>query len=121
MKRRILGSVAMLSALALSPACGDDEAEGKDTGATCPSDNTLSYDNFGKAFFTSYCLACHNTQKREEGYDFSTLANIQDAITEIDHVAAAGPNATNTAMPDGIRLTVEQRTQLGQWLACGAK
>lgn len=120
MQRRIFGSMTALLALVMAGACGGDDAEGKATGATCPSDSTLSYDNFGKSFFAANCLACHNAQQAGDGYDFSTLANIQGAATDIDHVAAAGPDATNTEMPEGGSLSLEQRTQLGEWLACGA-
>lgn len=115
---RILASVALFLSLALAAACGSDEGGGKDTGSTC--DSSLTYENFGKAFMTANCLACHNASRHEEGYDFSTQANIQDAILEIDHAAAAGPDATNTSMPDGTSLSVDVRKQLGAWLACGA-
>ena len=38
----------------------------------------------------------------------------------IDETTAAGPAATNTGMPpDKPSPTLEERKQLGEWIACG--
>lgn len=97
----------------LAVGCG-----GGATGATCPTDNALTYDNFGRQFFASYCDSCHSTGTRPS---LGTVAEIRANSVSIDSEAAAGPNATNTSMPEsGNAPTTAERTQLGQWLACGA-
>jgi cytochrome c5 len=128
--------LAIAALLGSALACGDshdhdddhDEsaAVGEATGATC--DDTLTYDNFGKEFFASYCLSCHSSKLSgatarsgaPSDHNFDTLQGIQANIDHIDETTAAGPSATNTAMPPGGGPTLEERTKLGQWLACGA-
>lgn len=103
---------ALLVGLLLVVGCGSSG-----TGATCPSNNTLTYENFGRQFFASYCDRCHSSTQPV----MNSLATIRANSTMIDSEAAAGPNGTNTAMPEGTPApTTAERTQLGQWLACGA-
>lgn len=130
-------AIAVLLGSAL--ACGDshdhdDDADheesaevGEATGSTCPTDSTLTYDNFGKEFFASYCLSCHSSKVSGAArlgaptdHNFDTLQGIQANIDHIDETAAAGPSATNTAMPPSGGPTAEERKKLGEWLACGA-
>lgn len=122
--------VGVVFALGIA-ACDDaheEEHEGQATGALCPSDNTLSYDTFGKAFMADYCVDCHSSEVKGSarrgapaGTDFDTLAAIRLHSGHIDAHAAAGPKAVNDEMPEeDPRPTLEQRIQLGQWLACGA-
>jgi hypothetical protein len=102
---------------ALSLACGD--GLGDATGSTCPESSTLTYANFGQAFVQSNCLSCHGSG----GPETPTLAThdqVQAHIDDIDRAAAAGPNATNTFMPDGTSVSTEERRKLGEWLDCGA-
>jgi uncharacterized membrane protein len=116
-------------ALALS-ACGDEEdEEGQATGATCPSDSTLNYQNFGQPFMATYCLKCHSstlTGAARNGapadHNFDSLEGIQEFADHIDRQAGSGPDATNTIMPlAGFNApTTEERAKLSQWLACGA-
>lgn len=121
----------LVSLLLLVVACGHDHEHSHDeatSGATCPTDNTLTYDNFGRDFFDGYCTRCHSFELSGDlrldaptGYDFDTLAGVRKHLDHIDMVSAAGPKATNTFMPETNPLpTLEERTQLGQWLACGA-
>lgn len=49
---KALGGYVLL--LALVSGCGS-----KGSGATCPSNSTLTYDTFGRAFFQRYCDSCH--------------------------------------------------------------
>ena len=44
-------------------ACGEEE--GKPTGATCPTTQTLTYENFGQNFFTTFCSDCHAAASTE--------------------------------------------------------
>src|SRR5690606_25135617 len=93
--------------------------------ATCPPNSELTYENFGRDFFASYCLVCHTafseTIQPPNGRTFDTIEEIRNWPNRIDQVAAAGTARTNTAMPPvDLGVTLEQRTQLGEWLACGA-
>jgi hypothetical protein len=98
----------------LAMGCG-----GGGSGATCPTTSTLTYDNFGRQFFATYCDRCHAAGTRPA---LNTLAQIQADSTAIDSSAAAGASAVNTRMPQGGATPTEaQRRQLGEWLACGAR
>jgi cytochrome c5 len=97
------------------------------TGSTCPENSALSYENFGRAFFESYCLRCHSAaisgsgRLAPVGRDFDDLAMIRANALYIDQFAAAGPKGEQMSMPPGAeKPTLGQRTQLGEWLACGA-
>lgn len=121
--------------------------EGEPSGATCPDESTLTYNNFGKAFMDNYCVSCHSSslpsherQGAPSDHNFDTLAEIQNTHLEhIDLVAAAGPNSTNTFMPPEDHVhddsttdnhphhtaampypSTTERFSLGEWLACGA-
>jgi hypothetical protein len=102
---------------ALSLACG--EGLGDATGSVCPDNPTLSYANFGEAFLQKNCLSCHGSGGPESP-TLATLEQVKASIGDIDRAAAAGPNATNTFMPEGISVSTEERRKLGEWLACGA-
>jgi len=108
----MLRSVFLLLA-ALALGCGGG------SGATCPTDSTLTYDNFGRHFFASYCDSCHVSREQPR---LTTLAQIRAQSTAIDIQAAAGASAVNTDMPQGGSTPSEaERRQLGEWLACGAR
>jgi hypothetical protein len=108
--------VLVVAGSALLAACSSS-VNGQPTGSTCPSDSTLTYQNFGQAFIASNCLACHTNR---ESPALTSQQAIQANIGEIDLVAAAGPNAVNTGMPEGSSISTADRTKLGEWLACGA-
>ncbi len=94
--------------------------EGEPTGSVCPTGSQLTYDNFGKHFFETYCYRCHDAQ-HEESPKLDSIMSIRSHIGDIDKMAAAGPKATNDEMPeDGTAPSVEERKKLGEWLACGA-
>ena len=115
----------LITLIALSLAgCG----EGQKSGAVCPTTQTLTYDNFGKKFMDSYCQRCHAKAQTgaarsgapDDDY-FDTVADVRRLAEEIDGLAAAGPAAVNTEMPEADpRPTEAERRQLGEWLACGA-
>ena len=131
---RSLSILAFFAASALAGACGSDgggggsEPEGKPTGATCPTTQTLTYDNFGQAFMKSYCLRCHSKDVAgadrlgaPEDHNFDTVEEIRPLAEHIDGLAGAGPDAINTAMPEGDPSPSEEdRRKLAEWLACGA-
>jgi uncharacterized membrane protein len=106
----------------------DGTAIGPESGATCPDNSTLSYDNFGKDFMSKYCLRCHSTKvtgaarmMAPADHNFDTLAEIALLAEHIDQYAAAGPASTNVKMPkNDPKPSMDDRMKLGEWLACGA-
>lgn len=118
MKVRALLSVALLAAAGAGVSgCGDEP--GVDTGSPCPSDSTLTYENFGQAFMQTNCLACHGS-KGPESPKFDTVDQVRAHSMAIDEQAAAGPGGVNTKMPEGGSVPEADRRKLGEWLACGA-
>jgi uncharacterized membrane protein len=120
-----LGSLAVL---VLASCGGGGSSNPLSSGATCPSGSTLTYENFGKKFMTDYCVRCHSSTlvgatarpDAPAGINFDTLGGVVNNRVTIDAQAASGPSATHTAMPpDGAMPTADERTKLGEWLACG--
>lgn len=109
--------VKAFSILALLFPLGCGDGLGDPTGSTCPTDSTLTYENFGQSFFSNNCLRCHASTETPH---FNTQQEIQAEIEEIDRAAASGPNGTNTFMPEDKDIPEADRKKLGEWLACGA-
>lgn len=73
-----------------------------------------------------YCTRCHSSELKGSArngaplyHDFDSLLGILVVANHVDEYTAAGPEAVNEMMPpDGIEPTLEERTQLGEWLAC---
>ncbi len=101
---------------------------GEPTGATCPTDSTLTYANFGENFMASYCTTCHGENATDRHgaprlVNFDTIEEIRDRADEIDSAAGKGPNASNDWMPAEESTAIpslREREQLAEWLACGA-
>lgn len=111
MKTRWQWCVILLAAVMLG--CGEEELEDH----ACPPNNTLTYDNFGRQFFDSYCVRCHGDANAYSSRAFVTLDSIQKQADRIFINAAAN----NTAMPPGPNdPTASERAKLADWLACGA-
>jgi hypothetical protein len=99
---------------------------GPPTQAVCPPSSTLTYASFGRPFMETYCTRCHASNLRgadRQGapsfHDFDTLFGIKVVFDHIDETTAAGPAANNTSMPpDKPAPTLEERNQLGEWIAC---
>src|SRR6185437_3207642 len=89
----------------------------------CPSGGTtLTYENFGGAFFASYCNSCHSAPdgQRNGAPDdevFGTLAQIR-AHKDLIFINSATTNDAMPPGPDGPPLS--ERDRLADWLACGA-
>lgn len=106
-------------------ACDDG---GDPTGSTCPTTAPPTYATFGMQFMTKYCTSCHsvastNRHDAPKDMNFDTEADVKDHADDIDRWAAAGPDATNTQMPEiGGSVTTKpsqaEREQLGQFIAC---
>jgi hypothetical protein len=120
------------------PACTDtgsddggaDEGDvGPLTGTTCPDNNTLTYESFGKMFMQKYCLSCHSPQLTcaqrmgaPADHNFDVELGIIGNVRHIDEDTCAGPKATNMRMPPtGPKPTLAERKQLAQFIACEAK
>lgn len=111
--------------LALITACGGG---GAPTGATCPPTDPPTFDSFADEFMGKYCRDCHSaTSPNRRGapgsQNYDTEADILRHAADIEAEAAAGPDATNTSMPElggavTTRPTQAEREQLGQYLAC---
>ena len=123
---------AALSALVLVlvfvlGGCTQPPLFGPPTGAVCPPNSTLTYETFAKPFMAAYCTRCHSSElvgAQRMGapsfHDFDTRFGIKAVSDHIDETTAAGPDATNLGMPpDGPSPTMGERTQLGEWIACG--
>jgi hypothetical protein len=90
----------------------------------CPAGSTLSYQNFGSAFFSNHCEGCHGSSmmglsrnSAPVGVYFDTQAEIQALRKKIWDRAGD----ENHMMPPIGVVTMPERVQLGEWLACGAK
>jgi hypothetical protein len=89
----------------------------------CPVGSTLTYETFGRDFFQHYCLHCHSAQVgpdrtgAPEGVNFDTQDEIVSRKETIWGVAAD----ENSLMPAaGAAPSMDERHELGDWLACGA-
>ena len=131
MRSRPLASAFLTLTVALLLGCdGDDHGNvaGAPTESVCPTTQTLTYATFGQAFFDSYCQSCHGstvTGAARKGapadHVFDQVEDIRLLADHIDELAAAGPAAANAVMPPANPKPSEaERTQLGEWLACGA-
>lgn len=92
-------------------------------GVKCDSTSTLTYENFGKAFFLDWCSGCHSsTLKSGEragaptSFDFDALKDVKAHAKAIFR-RSGGADAT---MPPSVQLPDEQKKLLKEWLACGA-
>jgi hypothetical protein len=107
---------------------GCEEGEfGPPTESVCPEGSTLTWGSFGQDFMATYCTECHastlmgaDRQGAPLYHDFDTLDGVLPVLDHIDWKAAAGPAATNELMPPAGNPTptLEEREQLGEWLAC---
>jgi hypothetical protein len=110
---RLLSVVGVL----VAAGCSDDPVGlGDPTGSTCPADSTLTWTSFGQSFIEDNCAHCHDSESPR----IVTQADVQANLDLIDRAAAAGPDATNTYMPEDGDVATGERKKLGEWLACGA-
>lgn len=98
------------------------------SGASCPTSGGPTYASFGAAFFAHYCTGCHSRSASARfgapaDVNFDTEDDIRASALAVDAEAAAGPDATNTDMPDmggmvHVPPSLSERELLGQFLAC---
>jgi hypothetical protein len=127
---------ALFAVLASSGCSSDDAppsppASALATGSKCPNPTSpaITYQGWARGFFESYCTRCHSstlvTNSERNGAtphaNWDDLGTIRAYADEIDSYAAGGPNGINRIMPPSEPTpTDEERTMLGEWLACGA-
>lgn len=107
-------------------ACSESPPRPTPTGSICPPDSTLTWENFGEPFMDAYCTRCHSSELHGAArmgaslyHDFDSLYGVVVVGDHVDERAAAGPDSVNELMPpDGDTPTLEERYQLGEWVAC---
>lgn len=108
--------------------CHSESVLGPATEAVCPPNSTLTWDNFGRQFMTTYCVSCHDSAKTgdaREGaplyHDFDTRIGVLQVADHVDQAAASGPAATNDQMPPegDPQPSLAEREMLAEWIACG--
>lgn len=89
----------------------------------CEEDSYLTYENFGGPFMLTWCNGCHSSslpdgerQGAPLGSNFDSLEDIRDRMDDIWD--RAGDH--NDTMPPVAGPEPDERTQLGEWLACSA-
>jgi uncharacterized membrane protein len=117
MNKLLLSSLLSFAACASTPS-----------GASCPDSSAPTYGSDGMAFFAKYCTDCHssastNRHGAPSDINFDTIDDIRAHADDIDVEAAAGPKATNSAMPEldafvTAEPTQAEREMLGGFLAC---
>jgi hypothetical protein len=121
--------LALGLALAAIGCTGGESVFGPPTQAECPPSPTLTWNNFGEKFMIDYCTRCHDSNLRggaRQGapsfHDFDTVFGVRAVKVHIDETTASGPAGTNEGMPPtgGKLPTLDERRQLGEWLACDA-
>jgi uncharacterized membrane protein len=118
--------IGLVAAAAAAGCNTDAPLFGPPTQASCQSGSTLTYESFAKPFMERYCTRCHAialTGAARQGapsfHDFDTLFGIRAVADHIDETTASGPAATNTSMPpDSPSPSIDERRQLGEWIAC---
>ena len=88
------------------------------SGYPCPSGGTtLTYENFGQAFFAAWCVSCHGGPNGYSSRAFTDITTIRAQAADIFRNAAQD----NETMPPGPNgPSKAQRYQLAEWLSCGA-
>jgi cytochrome c5 len=125
MSRSFKFSCILIAALAFA-ACGDggDDGSGSttnpagaDAGGVCTTDN---YAMYGKTFFMTNCVACHNASldmSKMMNVKLDTQAGVQAAKAAIIQRAV---QLVPPIMPMAGALPPMDRERLKKWLDCGA-
>ena len=106
-----------------TPTTTDDGSWASLEERPCPEDSTLSAENFGAPFLLTQCTGCHHSSLPASERAGAPLDINFDALADVRKHApliwtrAADSNAT---MPPLGGPPQEERTRLGEWLACGA-
>lgn len=89
----------------------------------CPTGTRLTYDNFGEAFFLTYCTMCHSASLAQDqrndapiDVDFDTVAGVL-AWRGMIITSTTGEKPT---MPPAMHVPKAEKALLAEWLNCGA-
>lgn len=133
----VISSIFLLAAATLTGGCGQDDGNGEETptptptpieipNRPCPDGNILTYENFGSGFLSTWCTSCHSSDLAEGeradapvGVDFNTYDKMREWGIRI-YYRAADEQTEPTWMPPAGGPTVDERYDLGDWLACNA-
>jgi hypothetical protein len=90
----------------------------------CPSDSVLTWENFGEPFMRSWCTGCHSSSQpvdRRLGAPVEINFDDLDGVREhASRVWSRSADQNNTMPPAGLPPE-DERNDLGEWLACGAR
>lgn len=89
----------------------------------CPDDSFLTYENFGGPFMLTFCTTCHASRLPADMRQGSPLEvdfdGIDDIRAQADRIWIRAADQ-NLSMPPVGPPSEQERTRLGEWLACGA-
>ncbi|MHC4066125.1 MAG: hypothetical protein ACYSUI_16740 [Planctomycetota bacterium] len=117
---RALGSctIGLLFVIGCATGTGGGGGDGGD--ADC---GKLTYENFARGFFTSYCIRCHSSELSgadrngaPAGLDWDDLEVVGENLDRIRVRAAE----TETMPPSDPRPFDEERDMLAEWIDCDA-
>ena len=105
--------VRIAAIAALLSGCTGPSSTGIEPVSCPPTGTSLTYGNYGEPLFASTCArsGCHD---RESPVLTTQLAIQQHATQILDEAVYTD------AMPESGNMTIPEREQLGEWLACGA-
>ncbi len=105
------------------PTGGEDGMWSSLADRPCPDDNQLTVENFGGPFILTHCTGCHHSSLPASeramapvDVNFDDLALVR---AQADRIWARSGDHNQTMPPVGPPPE-EDRTRLGEWLACGA-
>ncbi len=127
---RILGTVSgAAAALSLTGGACSPDMPLPDQVVVDDADETdcdkLTYENFGQAFFQSYCLRCHSVTNVGDvarndapvGINYDTLEGVREFATRIRLRAGELGDMPPLLLP-GPRPSEEERRELIRWIDC---
>jgi uncharacterized membrane protein len=100
-------------------ACNGDKPATTEKPAECATAPEVTYENWGKGFFLTWCGACHSSTSAErsgapEGVDFDSLSKIQEWQDRIEARVLE-----EQSMPLGGGVYEEDLQLLEVFLKCG--
>ncbi|MDB4990520.1 MAG: hypothetical protein JWN04_5698 [Myxococcaceae bacterium] len=101
------------SSVASGPSA-DASVASADAGASSCSE--LTYDTFGEAFLSSYCVSCHGPTLAENRVRLDSLSNLSSNANKAKSEVASG-----SMPPRGASApSSTERAMFSAWMACGA-
>ncbi|MBK9260857.1 MAG: hypothetical protein IPM54_13685 [Polyangiaceae bacterium] len=87
-----------------------------------PGGTTLTYDNFGAGFMNAHCQWCHGSEANDrQGAPGEFIFDTQAQVIRHKARIFVRSAAENDSMPPGPEdPSLDERTKLAEWLACGA-